>query len=309
MKAVRTFLGISILLNVILVGCLLALIITEPSVGVRSGSNAQPESQEIPEREDRPAELPQAEKMPFRWSQLVSTNDYRGYVASLRAIGCPERTIEDIVRGDAERAFSLKRQELGLSEGGTGPWSNEAESRLVDRLVSRPQAVAERFSPTSNAGPSHQSAGMTSPGGGQPTFVERAASVQSALQKPESTVATRDPRVAPNEHVDVAGPGSRSSASTPTMPRQTAGDYNAVARGSDGSVSQNPSSSTQSAPDSGSVAVDQPGQESADDTLRAALGTQAALAQQYEHYYTNFEALILGSAGGAVVINPDELAK
>ena len=47
------------------------------------------------------------ESRPFRWDQLVSTNDYRVFVANLRKAGCPEPTVEDIVRGDTERAFSL----------------------------------------------------------------------------------------------------------------------------------------------------------------------------------------------------------
>src|SRR2546426_2113445 len=35
----------------------------------------------------------------FRWRQL-ETEDYRAYIARLRAIGCPEQTIRDIVIAD-----------------------------------------------------------------------------------------------------------------------------------------------------------------------------------------------------------------
>ena len=35
----------------------------------------------------------------FRWSQLEST-DYRQYIANLRAIGCPELTLRDIIMTD-----------------------------------------------------------------------------------------------------------------------------------------------------------------------------------------------------------------
>src|SRR5690348_976722 len=64
-----------------------------------------------------------AKPVPFCWNQLVSIKDYRTYVTNLRGIGCPEATIEDIVRGDADRAFSWERNQLGLDGSGAGPWS------------------------------------------------------------------------------------------------------------------------------------------------------------------------------------------
>lgn len=71
----------------------------------------------------------------FRWNQLVSVKDYRVYIANLRAIGCPETTIEDIVRGDADRAFSWERKQLGLDGSGSGPWSRSQEVQLVASLL------------------------------------------------------------------------------------------------------------------------------------------------------------------------------
>lgn len=68
---------------------------------------------------------------PFQWSELESTNDYRNYVANLRAVGCPEPTVEDIVWGDAERVFSAQRRQLNLSGDEAGPWSKQKETRLV----------------------------------------------------------------------------------------------------------------------------------------------------------------------------------
>lgn len=41
----------------------------------------------------------------FHWQRLVSTN-YDEFVANLRAVGCPERTIRDIVVGDVWQRFS-----------------------------------------------------------------------------------------------------------------------------------------------------------------------------------------------------------
>jgi hypothetical protein len=44
----------------------------------------------------------------FRWNQLEST-DYREYIAKLRAIGCPERTIKDIILTDVMRLYAQRR--------------------------------------------------------------------------------------------------------------------------------------------------------------------------------------------------------
>ena len=75
------------------------------------------------------------EPAPFRWSQLMSAKDYGLYIANLRAIGCPEATIEDIVRGDTDRAFSWERSQLGLDGSGAGPWSRSREMQLVASLL------------------------------------------------------------------------------------------------------------------------------------------------------------------------------
>jgi hypothetical protein len=56
-----------------------------------------------------PAPPPAAQ--PFRWSQLESA-DYQTYIANLRAIGCPEQTIGDIVRANLDNLYAPKRREL-----------------------------------------------------------------------------------------------------------------------------------------------------------------------------------------------------
>jgi hypothetical protein len=43
----------------------------------------------------------------FHWSQVESPN-YERFVANLRAIGCPEKTIRDILIRDIEKAFALR---------------------------------------------------------------------------------------------------------------------------------------------------------------------------------------------------------
>ncbi len=76
------------------------------------------------------------ESRPFRWDQLVSTNDYRVFVANLRKAGCPEPTVEDIVRGDTERAFFFERGKLHIADANEpGPWSAQAQMEMVAFLL------------------------------------------------------------------------------------------------------------------------------------------------------------------------------
>lgn len=51
----------------------------------------------------------------FDW-HAVESEDYRQYVANLRSIGCPEKTIRDIITADVNELFASKRREV-LSGG------------------------------------------------------------------------------------------------------------------------------------------------------------------------------------------------
>jgi hypothetical protein len=42
----------------------------------------------------------------------VESADYRAYVANLRAIGCPERTVRDIISAELDELYTRRRQEL-----------------------------------------------------------------------------------------------------------------------------------------------------------------------------------------------------
>ena len=50
----------------------------------------------------------------FDW-RMVESEDYRKYIANLRAIGCPEETIRDIVRADVNKLFESRRAALQTS--------------------------------------------------------------------------------------------------------------------------------------------------------------------------------------------------
>ena len=47
----------------------------------------------------------------FRWESLESS-DYPTYISNLRAIGCPEQTIRDIITADVKSLYARKREEL-----------------------------------------------------------------------------------------------------------------------------------------------------------------------------------------------------
>lgn len=94
------------------------------------------------------------ETKPFHWSQLESSDDYRVFVANLRRAGCPEPTVEDIVRGDAERAFFAKRSELHVDGTEPGPWSGQSQVHLVAYLLGQaPAATSETPGPANRLQP------------------------------------------------------------------------------------------------------------------------------------------------------------
>ena len=70
----------------------------------------------------------------FRWSQIESS-DYRIYIANLRRVGCPERTVRDIIKADVESLYTARRRELHLVENDAGPWSRREATQLVDLLL------------------------------------------------------------------------------------------------------------------------------------------------------------------------------
>ena len=70
----------------------------EPSVAsvVRFHANAAPRTIRSTQAMATPATAPDIQATPLDWRQLESS-DYRQYIANLRAVGCPEKTIRDII--------------------------------------------------------------------------------------------------------------------------------------------------------------------------------------------------------------------
>jgi len=72
---------------------------------------AQPTApQNAPRQSQPPIVTERAQSAPakvFDWRTVEST-DYRAYIANLRAIGCPEETIRDIIRADVNKLFESR---------------------------------------------------------------------------------------------------------------------------------------------------------------------------------------------------------
>lgn len=65
------------------------------------------------------------------WSQIES-KDYRTYMANLRAIGCPEQTIRDIILADVTKLYNERK--TALDRDAKGPftfWATDDRSRLT----------------------------------------------------------------------------------------------------------------------------------------------------------------------------------
>jgi hypothetical protein len=58
----------------------------------------------------------------FNWSEIES-EDYATYIANLRGIGCPERTIEHIILNDIEKLYEEKKRALTTEKSQANFWT------------------------------------------------------------------------------------------------------------------------------------------------------------------------------------------
>ena len=79
----------------------------------------------------------------FRWSQLEST-DYRQYIANLRAVGCPESTLKDIILTDVMRLYARQLGQYYHNGRAFKYWETNDKRKLTqpqieerDRALSR----------------------------------------------------------------------------------------------------------------------------------------------------------------------------
>ena len=108
---------VSVALNVVLVALLLR---PRPAPEIEPGGGDTTGSSSAVTSASKPADVaaaPPAETVTnvvvrqFNW-QSVESPDYREYIANLRAIGCPEETIRDIIRADVNKLYDEKRKQV-----------------------------------------------------------------------------------------------------------------------------------------------------------------------------------------------------
>lgn len=134
----KTAFGFSVLLNIVLVGGLFFLVNHgQKVVSVQVPPPAPKVSAQVDLNTVKPAKS-EAQPQPFRWSQLKSGHDYRRFIGNLRASGCPESTVRDIVQGNVSRGFAWERSRLGIDDFTDGPWSKASEMAFIADLLQTP---------------------------------------------------------------------------------------------------------------------------------------------------------------------------
>jgi hypothetical protein len=266
---IKTPLTLSILLNGLLVVAL----------GISLAQRGKPIASPATAAVSEPPPAPPVETAkPFRWSQLEATNDYRSYVANLRAVGCPEPTIRAIVTADFAAAISFEKHHLELAGKSTSQFSPETTKQAVASVLGETAGSShaeETATPATAITTAHTQLSSVRPAG-QPVFhasypvvFQNAALNDSSLMENQKAAV----RQLQQQFVDAIG----SANQDPADPVYTARWQTA--------------------------------QQDADDALRAQLGNQAYLAYKQQHYYSNFQQVILNADGGPVTINPEELAQ
>jgi hypothetical protein len=296
----KTALWITILLNLTLLGCLVLVLTNQhqkETVRPPIISEVRPLEQTVTVSVvPPPSDL---EPASFRWSQLTSAKDYRLYIANLRAIGCPEVTIGDIVRGDTGRVFARERSELALDESGTGPWSPQAEKQLVADLLEQPESDAES---SSAENPKYTNDGDRA--AGAPVLSQSAQSaavhyplfLQNVNWSASGFTADQQAAIAQSRQqfqTEINGPNS---------PLGGTANPNGSTAGPAGS-SSNPEPNDATTPAHGQTAL-----QNADDQLRALLGAQGYAAYQQQQYNAWYQPQVMANADGVnLTINPGAL--
>lgn len=268
----KMILRVSILLNLLLLGglCFVALSRSKKEtasvpVPLEIKPMAQPVADPVPPASSVPPP-------PFRWSQLESGNDYGVFIANLRAAGCPESTIEDIVSGNVGRAFAWKRAQLKLDDSGVGSWSRVSETALVDHLLGKSSssvAVASSPAAQNNAGDAAQPA--SSPA--YPLFLADANWSKLGFDA--------------NEQVAIA-----------SARQQFLSEVNGPSPNANDPSSANNNTASPDPNDPAFLQRWQTALKNANDSLSASLGGQDFATYEMEEYYEWFKPQVLANTGG-----------
>jgi len=305
----KATLRISIWLNLALLGGVIFILVHQRKGGVVAAPPTSSETKPpVPvAAAPAPAKLLETESEPFHWSQLVSSKDYRIYVANLRASGCPEATVEDIVRGDTGRAFSWERSQLGLDGSGVGPWSRQSEMQLVASLLNeRPsaagtialaQSAENRMEANGVNGIGNEVAATTAKqrgaenqaqGNGGGEVAENPAPTQSAESAPPAY-----PLFLQSVNWSAFGFDTSQQAAIAQVRQQFLNQINTP-----NGNSSAPADSSPNGNGSAKLPQWQTALQTADDQLRGLLGTQGYLAYQYQQYLNWYQPQVVANAGG-----------
>ena len=119
----RTPLILSLGLNAVLTALVVAQW-TRPAPASRPAPPARaprPATPAVEPAAPAPATLTNAPvRLAFNWARIES-DDYRQYIANLRALGCPERLIRDLIVRDVEELYD--RREAALPAANLPPWA------------------------------------------------------------------------------------------------------------------------------------------------------------------------------------------
>ena len=125
----RLFIGVSLALNVALAAAIF-LSAKNPPAPAQAPAAATPVSGMIPPA-PAPADGSPPPNLPFRWSQIAS-EDLKIYRDNLRAIGCPELTVREIIRAAINERFGARRRNL-LAPLEDRYWDMVRQEELVRR--------------------------------------------------------------------------------------------------------------------------------------------------------------------------------
>ena len=89
----------------------------------------------------------------FQW-RLLESPDYRTYIANLKAIGCPEQTIRDIIVADVDGLYAPRRNQLAQSPAAEPQLEalNREEASVLAALLG-PALVSTQTAGNTNVAP------------------------------------------------------------------------------------------------------------------------------------------------------------
>jgi len=103
---------------------------THFSTGLQSTAADQKVTDVPPGAIDQPAQP--SPPVRFHWG-LVESADYRQYIANLRALGCPERLIRDIIIADVAKLYAGRMGDLGSVWDNWQPWHGNDRRQVRSR--------------------------------------------------------------------------------------------------------------------------------------------------------------------------------